>query len=267
MATIEENAEKVLNALANAPRRAWLSGVDLTKSTGINEPDEINDAMRILVDAGPVEWIQTLGTHPYRFLQAQISPRGRYEAERAAQTPVARQAPQSATAAEAIRPPVPIGSPYGFQDEDWEFAARQKSESSKLHVTLGFQFKSDHYDSDRLKSNIKSMLQKAVADYIAQPNTLPIALEFRPLAAGYGEHLFNQIARDIIGADIAIFDTSDLNPNVMLEMGVALTWGVCVLPIKAEGCDRPPSDVSGQLGLTTRTARRNLLTLITLGRW
>jgi len=51
---------------------------------------------------------------------------------------------------------------------------------------------------------------------------------------------------DIIGADIAVFETSDLNPNVMLEMGVALTWGVRVLPIKLEGRPKPPSDVSGQ---------------------
>jgi hypothetical protein len=43
-----------------------------------------------------------------------------------------------------------------------------------------------------------------------------------------------------------VFETSDLNPNVMLEMGVALTWGVRVLPIKLEGQPKPPSDVSGQ---------------------
>jgi hypothetical protein len=32
----------------------------------------------------------------------------------------------------------------------------------------------------------------------------------------------------------------------MLEMGVALTWGVRVLPIKLDGRPKPPSDVSGQ---------------------
>jgi len=58
--------------------------------------------------------------------------------------------------------------------------------------------------------------------------------------------LFNEIARNIIGADIAVFETSDLNPNVMLEMGVALTWGVRVLPIKKRDAPKPPSDISGQ---------------------
>jgi hypothetical protein len=55
--------------------------------------------------------------------------------------------------------------------------------------------------------------------------TTSVKLKFSVLAAGYGEHLFNQIARGIIGSDVAVFETSDLNANVMLEMGVALTWG------------------------------------------
>jgi hypothetical protein len=97
-----------------------------------------------------------------------------------------------------------------------------------------------------LKTNVQKMFKEAVTSYNKLPGARPITLDFRPLAAGYGEHLFNEIARDVIGADIAVFETSDLNPNVMVEIGVALTWGVRVLPIKAEGCPKPPSDISGQ---------------------
>jgi len=86
-----------------------------------------------------------------------------------------------------------------------------------------------------------------------------VILDFRALAAGYGEHLFNEIARDIISADIAVFDTSDLNPNVMIEMGVALTWGVRVLPINNEECPRPPSDISGQTWADYRESASNFL--------
>lgn len=89
-------------------------------------------------------------------------------------------------------------------------------------------------------------MRRAVDTYNAASARPPLTLDFRSLSAGYGEHLFNEIARDIIGSDIAVFETSDLNPNVMLEMGVALTWGVSVLPIKYEGRPKPPSDVSGQ---------------------
>jgi hypothetical protein len=90
------------------------------------------------------------------------------------------------------------------------------------------------------------MFRTAVNQYNQTPGSLVTNLNFRPLAAGYGEHLFNEIARDIIASDIAVFETSDLNPNVMVELGVALTWGVRVLPIKAHGQPRPPSDISGQ---------------------
>ena len=90
------------------------------------------------------------------------------------------------------------------------------------------------------------MFQQAVDHYSGIPGRGAITLRYRNLHAGYGEHLFNEIARDIIGADIAVFETSDLNPNVMLEMGVALTWGVRVLPIKRHDRPEPPSDVSGQ---------------------
>ena len=52
-------------------------------------------------------------------------------------------------------------------------------------------------------------------------------LKFRAVHAGYvkSEHLFNEIARDIISSDIAVFETSDMAPNVFIEIGVALTWG------------------------------------------
>jgi hypothetical protein len=32
----------------------------------------------------------------------------------------------------------------------------------------------------------------------------------------------------------------------MIEMGVALTWGCRVFPIRKIGCQNPPSDISGQ---------------------
>jgi hypothetical protein len=141
---------------------------------------------------------------------------------------------------------LPSVQPYGFNEQDWEIVSERKGTPHILYVVLGFQFKSSYYEPDGLKGNVYAMLEAAVAEYNRLPSAIPVSLEFHPLAAGYGEHLFNEIARDIIGSDIAVFDPSDLNPNVMLEIGVALTWGVRVLVIKAEGCPKPPSDISGQ---------------------
>ncbi len=241
MATqLEEAAAKILNVLSKQPREQWIEAQDLGTQTSLS-PEDINDAVAVLGDLGNIEWIRTLGTAPYNFRNVRLTARGRYEVERAAQRPATK-----ARDAVTILPPAPIGSPYGFQDEDWETVAGRKDSSENLYVVLGHQFCSTHYDTDLLKANVRSMFELAVDSYNKLPGSRPVTLDFRPLAAGYGEHLFNEIARDVIGADIAVFDTSDWNPNVMLEMGVALTWGIRVLPIKERTCPRPPSDISGQ---------------------
>ena len=45
---------------------------------------------------------------------------------------------------------------------------------------------------------------------------------------------------------LAVFEVSGSNPNVMIELGVALTWGVRVLPLREEHSPLLPSDISGQ---------------------
>jgi hypothetical protein len=239
---IENDATKIMSFLAGLPHDDWATGEQIASETGL-PPSAINDAMTLLVDVGFAEWLQALGTHPFMFMQAQITPRGRYELERltGASTEQKEMAETS-----SLKPLSPIGSPYGFTDEDWEIVAGRKAKTDWLQVVLGLQFTSVHYETSKLKSNVEAMILTAAQAYGKRPQNVPITVEFRPLEAGYGEHLFNEIARDIISADIAVFEASDLNPNVMLEMGVALTWGVRVLPIKAEGRPRPPSDISGQ---------------------
>lgn len=140
----------------------------------------------------------------------------------------------------------PIGSPFGFTNEDWHTVEERAVSEAIIYVVLGYQFKSDYYDSDKLKMNIEEMFAAAINEYNNRQGHPAGKISFRPLAAGYGEHLFNEIARDIISSDIAVFETSDFNSNVMIEMGVALTWGVQVLPIKLQERPKPPSDISGQ---------------------
>jgi hypothetical protein len=247
---IDQDAITLLQALASEPRDSYTSGADLTKTTSL-DPGRINDAMSILVDSGLAEWLQVMGTAPYRFGEATITTRGRYELQRATEAAQISKGAGSiesvaAVAAPAIHPPSPVGSPYGFKDEDWEIVAERKARQDQLRVVLGYQFSSNHYDSDELRKNVEKAFAAALAEYHERQMGPPVSLKFKVLGAGYGEHLFNEIARDIISADIAVFDASDLNPNVMLEMGVALTWGVRVLPIKAAGRPSPPSDISGQ---------------------
>jgi hypothetical protein len=244
--TVQENAGIVLEALYSESSKVSsqfeIDGKRIQELTELT-PQEINDAVSILIDSNYTEWLQEFGTHPFDFSCVWITPRGKMEYER-----MKKENEQvSPTAKTTIYEPLtPVGSPYGFEDEDWEIVADKKSRGNILSVVFGYQFKSERYDSVRLKENVERSFKSAVDDYNSLKNAIPVSLEFHPLAAGYGEHLFNEICRDIISADIAVFDTSDLNPNVMLEMGVALTWGVRVLPIKMKDCPKPPSDISGQ---------------------
>jgi hypothetical protein len=128
--------------------------------------------------------------------------------------------------AQMLRPPSPVGSPYGFTPDNWEAVSMRKGARDILYVVVGHQWKSKYFNSSELRRHVEDMFLRAINDYNNERGSFPVHLDFQSLAAGYGEHLFNKIARDIIGADIAVFETSNLNANVMLEMGVALTWGV-----------------------------------------
>lgn len=244
-ATVKENASIILECLYNEAnnqtREDGVTGEELQKLTKLNSA-QINDAVTILVQSDYAEWSQYAGSHPYEFTFVGITARGKLEYERALEN--ARTKPE-APANQITEPVTPVGSPYGFQDTDWKLVIERRSQRDVLRVVFGYQFKSDCYDTDSLIKNIKAQFEEAVNDYNSTASAIPIRLEFSSLAAGYGEHLFNEICRDIISADIAVFDTSDLNPNVMLEMGVALTWGIRVLPIKRSGQKKPPSDISG----------------------
>jgi len=120
-----------------------------------------------------------------------------------------------------------------------------REDSGRLIVVFGYQWESDFYDSEKVVRNIRQMFNQAVQETRRDLKRV-FELDYRPLQGGYGGHLFNQIARDIIGADIAVFETSDLNPNVMIELGVALTWNRRVLPIMCDTAKKPPNDISGQ---------------------
>jgi hypothetical protein len=272
---IERDAMTILEVLSAAPRDVYVDRVEIAKTSDL-PPHRVNDAMALLVDAGKAEWIQTFGTAPFDFNSAMITSRGRYERQRlqaaldglrkaiVSTTPAASTAPsvvstESLSMDFGIRPPVPVGSPFGFTDEDWETVSARKSDPQRLYTVLGHQFESSYFDSGVLRNNVETMLRLAVERYNQQRHGPAVVLEHRALNAGYGEHLFNEIARDIIGADIAVFETSDFNPNVMLEIGVALTWGIRVLPIKREDRPTPPSDVSGQTWANHRDSCREFV--------
>ncbi len=241
---ISENDVDVGRHHVNANQLHSISGI---------APPALSDAVDLLEENRYATVRRALGTAPFSFVSVQATPRGRVEAERlasnSAQLP-ARPAPDPSPPG-FVPVPVPVlqrgatpaGSPYGFTEQDWAAVAVDRSDPTRLIVCLGFQWSSGHYDSDALERNIRDMFEMALAG--VRSSTIP-RLDFRRLQGGYGSHVFNDIARNIIGSDVAVFDTSDLNPNVMIELGTALTWGVPVLPIRCAATPVPPSDISGQ---------------------
>jgi hypothetical protein len=213
--------------------------------------DRLNVTVALLEQNGYLDVLKTFGTAPYDFNSVRLLSRGRFEAERiqAAQKEAGRETPENERSPEVTqritRFAQPVGSPFGFTTLDWEAVSADHTDAERLVVTFGHQWQSPHFDTNRLRSNVRAMFETALAEVLPELKRT-VTLDFRILAAGYGEHQFNRIARDIIGSDIAVFETSDLNPNVMIELGVALTWDVRILPIRRSGAPKPPSDISGQ---------------------
>jgi hypothetical protein len=217
------------------------TGAEISSDTDAG-PSEVNSAIKFLVDSNLATWQRSTAAEPYVFSEVQVTPRGLYEIKKV--EPSISQ--DTRVKRKEVPAPSPVGSPYGFTPDDFATISEKKDDSESLYVVLGHQFESEHYKANDLQSNVEFMFSDAVNSYNKKPDAPKTNLVFTSLAAGYGEHQFNEIARDIISADIAVFDTSDLNPNVMIEMGVALTWGIMVLPIRNLGCPKPPSDISGQ---------------------
>ena len=254
---IEKNQDVILQYLyqkdVESEGEAYLKGDDLHKATNL-KPVQINDAIELLHASGLVELFTAFDTAPYNFRVVRITAVGKYEVERrkSLKEAVSATAPDSLDLVEryltidrTIKPPIPVGSPYGFTYLEWEVVSSRKANKKVLYVVLGCKFDSSHYDPKELRKNVENMFELAVKRYNKENRGESISLEFISLHAGYGGHLFNAIARDIISSDIAVFETSDLAPNVFIEVGVALTWGSRVFLIKKKGCPTPPSDISG----------------------
>jgi hypothetical protein len=135
--SIEKNASKILTFLYPKGTRNYCGGDEIAQQTNL-DPDEINDAIEILESNGVVDLRKYLGTAPFRFGHAAITSHGRFAVERA-QTEQVEQQPKTVEP-RITRTLEPVGSPYGFLDEDWEYITEGREDSKKLKVVLGYQF-------------------------------------------------------------------------------------------------------------------------------
>jgi hypothetical protein len=146
---VEERTKKgELLGLEKAP---YFDGNELAKWTKLS-PDDINDAIDFLDDRSLIDKTNWLGTEPYNFGEIVLNSRGRYfyhEAMSKQTQPIASKQPLPPVLSmlQSI-PLLPVGSPFGFTDIDWEYADRKKKQPNSLYVVMGFQFESQHYNTE-----------------------------------------------------------------------------------------------------------------------
>ncbi|MCW4025483.1 MAG: hypothetical protein NWF01_10700 [Candidatus Bathyarchaeota archaeon] len=242
---LELNVALILHYLRES--NTYVTGNDIQLATGL-EPFRINHAVAFLKDDHLIESIQSYDIPPFIFHSVKLTAKGNEEIERKRWQrilkPLEKKHEPYATNVSTIERPV--GSPFGFTDNDWRAISVWKKRKNILYVVFGCKFASDYCNYSELGKNIKKLFKESVARYNKENHEDIVELKYSSLHAGYGEHLFNEIAREIISSDIAVFETSDMAPNVFIEIGVALTWGSSVLLIKNAKCPIPPSDISGQ---------------------
>jgi len=131
------------------------TGAQITSDTDLS-PDEINYAVEYLVDSDLAQWNRSLDADPYSFGSVEITSRGLFEFSRLDQVDLGEESEIG-----ALPPPTPIGSPFGFTDEDWEIVTEQKRQADKLFVVFGFQYVSTLYNSTSLTRYTRNMFKRA----------------------------------------------------------------------------------------------------------
>ena len=116
----------------------------------------------------------------------------------------------------------------------------------QISIFIGYQFKSTQYTRSEIDKIIIDSFEKAESDI---NNKFADKIKVRPILQDMlsGKPICNQIFTQIENADFCIFELSDLNLNVMLELGYSLGLKkLCILmQYNDENIPNVPSDLSG----------------------
>ena len=108
----------------------------------------------------------------------------------------------------------------------------------KVKIFVGYQINSDYHNSKDLKNAINTV--KAIVE-------VDVNLEIQYGEFTPGKFLFNEVFKAIKECEIAIFDISENNPNVLIEVGMAYGTDKYVILLKNESSKerfKVPSDIS-----------------------
>jgi hypothetical protein len=124
----------------------------------------------------------------------------------------------------------------------------ERRNDPSLRIVFGYQFSSDFYDTALLVSNLEAALARAARELNEtreQAGEVPITYHFKTLSASRSGSLFCDICMDIQSSDIAFFEVSNRNPNVMLEYGLAIGSNTILIPLRDEQSQVLPTHLQG----------------------
>lgn len=99
-----------------------VEGATLTDALDL-DPRRVNDAVALLERGGLVQAYRVMGTAPYEFGGVAVTSLGRFQRQKLITGQEGNAQPATTERGRFPQPGVPVGSPYGFKDEDWEFVA------------------------------------------------------------------------------------------------------------------------------------------------
>ena len=120
------------------------------------------------------------------------------------------------------------------------------SQSLAITITLCHQFKSKYYESTQLKSCIIKATQEA-EDMLDGINMVFEDIE----DATHDNQVHANVTKSIRKSHIIIFEISDLNPNVIYELGIASALGKPVIILRElESTEPLPTDINQFIYIT-----------------
>jgi len=116
--------------------------------------------------------------------------------------------------------------------------------NKEIKIFVGYEFSSRSKSYER--TELESMIENAVDSVKTDIHNVDLVLDCND--SKYGEPLLKEIIEKIKNCDIAIFEISDNNPNVMFELGIAYGIGKYIIILKNRKTIRKnpiPSDLRG----------------------
>jgi hypothetical protein len=139
-------------------------------------------------------------------------------------------------------------SPFlAFKRDELEKLEQRQRSKKKLYVRFGYQWLDDSGGTKKhLSIALRNKLRLIFEDASKTENTNGYTLNYASLRGEAGKPLLHRIVFDILSADLLFFDVTEINANVMFELGIAYAANARLFLLRKNGAKKQlPSDLAG----------------------